>query len=182
MVFIGGIKLFDAVADGPLRTEFRQGSSDLVAVDSIAAKIRSSTFRVLDPTARHSLLHHSRYITDLIVLFGLPDVERLVMNQLPRGLKDGQERTADILNVHQRSPGRSVAGNQYLSRCVSKTNEIVYHQIGTEPGGNTIGCCVTQVRWSEFVVGKTRDVALHQNFGFSIRCYWIERRVLGEEV
>src|SRR5262245_18209681 len=110
MVFIGGIKLFDAVADGPLRPELGQGLSDLVTVDSIAAKIRSSTFRVLDPTAGHSLLHHSRYVTDLIVRFGPTYVERLVMNQLPRGMKDGQERAADVFHMNEGTPRRSVTG------------------------------------------------------------------------
>src|SRR5262245_5414127 len=129
--FIGGVELLDAEAHGPLRTEFRQGVSDLVAIDTVAAKIRTSTYCVLYATPGHDLFHHRRYVSNLVVLFRAADVERLVMNEVSGCMENCQERATDVFDMNQRAPWRSVTSDQDLACGVSKTDEIVYDQVGT---------------------------------------------------
>src|SRR6266850_3212630 len=85
--FIGDVKLFDPTANSPLWSKRRQGPCDLVAVDAVATKIGTAAFRVLDATTRHDLLHHSGYVSNLVVLFGPTDIECLVVDKLSRGPK-----------------------------------------------------------------------------------------------
>jgi len=122
VLFIGGVKLLDTASDGPLRTELRQSASDLVAVDTIAAKIGTATFRVLDATAGHDFFHRRGYVPNLVVLFGATDIEGLVVNQFPRRLKNGEESAADILHMYKWAPGRTVTGNQNLACGVGEAN------------------------------------------------------------
>src|SRR4029077_17867256 len=100
VVLIGDMELFDTALDRPLWSELWQDPCDLVAVDTIAAKIGTATLCVFDPTARHDLLYHRGYVTDLVILFSPTDIECLVVNELSRGLKDSQERAANIFHVY----------------------------------------------------------------------------------
>src|SRR4030095_10309108 len=128
----------DAATDCPLWSELWQGSSDLVTVNTITAKIRPPALRVLDATPGDNAFDQRGDVADLVILFCPTDIERLVMNQLPRRLKDGQERATNISHVNERPPGRAIARDQDLSRGVSKTNETVYHQIGAKPGRDSV--------------------------------------------
>src|SRR5689334_931068 len=74
-------KLLDPAADGPLWTELREDTGDLIAVDAVAAKIRAAALSVLDATPGHDFLHHGSYITDLVVLLSATDIKCLIMNQ-----------------------------------------------------------------------------------------------------
>jgi hypothetical protein len=55
-------------------------------------------------------------VPDLHVVLGPADVERLVVDQLARCLEHGEERPADVLDVHQRPPGSAVALQAHLGR------------------------------------------------------------------
>lgn len=135
MFLISSVKLLDAAANRPLRPKFGQNASDLVAVDTLAAKVGTTTLRVLDATAGYNLLHHGGHITDLIVFLGPADIECLIVNQLALRPKNSNERAADIFHMYQRPPWRAVARDQDLARRISETDQIVYYKVGSKAGG-----------------------------------------------
>src|SRR4029453_19515993 len=81
---IGLVELFRAAASIPLRFELGQPPMDLAEIDPIAAGIRSSVRGVLDARARDHLLNDLAQFANPLVLLGLPHVEGLVMDNLPR--------------------------------------------------------------------------------------------------
>src|SRR5712692_309601 len=112
--FIGGVKLLNPATNRPLRSKLRQIPSDLVAVNAVAAEIGATALRVLDAAPGYDFLHHSGYVPNLIIFFGTTDIECLVMDQLSRRLKNGNERAADIFHMDKWAPRRSVARDQHL--------------------------------------------------------------------
>src|SRR6185295_10798779 len=88
---VARVELLDAPAHGPSGPEARDVPRQLVAVDAIAARIRSAPLEVRDRAAGHDLLHHLRDLADLVVLAAAADVEGLVVNRLTRRLEHGEE-------------------------------------------------------------------------------------------
>ena len=152
--FVSDVKLLDPAANRPLWSKLRQSLSDLVAVDTVAAKIRTTTLRVLDATPRHDFFHHRGYIADLVILFGLANVKCLIVNQLTAGMKDGQERATDVLHMDKRAPRRTVARDQHLACSIGEPNQIVYYKVSSKAGGHTVGSGIAQVSGTEVVVSE----------------------------
>ena len=72
-------------------------------------------------------------LRDAVVLFRSPDVERLVMHELPRRMQHREERPADVLDMYQRSPRGPVALDHDLTRRRGEPDEVVDHQIDAQP-------------------------------------------------
>src|SRR4029450_5264355 len=104
------------------------------------------------------------------------------MHHISGRFENGQEGATNIFNVHQASPWCSGARDQYFACSVSKPDEIVYHQIGTEARRDAIRRSVSQIGGSEVIISKTRDVPFYEHFGFTVRRYRIERRLFGDLV
>ena len=100
MVLKRNVEILNSTSDRPSRLEFRQYPSDLVAVDTVAAKIGPAALHVFDSTARYDLLYQRGYVTYLIVLFSLANVKCLIMNQFFGCMKNRQKSAADIFHMH----------------------------------------------------------------------------------
>ena len=62
---------------------------------------------------------HLGDVADLDVVLVPTDVEGLVVHHLARCLEHGEERAADVLDVHERPPRRAVALPGGPRRCVT---------------------------------------------------------------
>src|SRR5690348_18461594 len=98
------VHLLDAFADGPPRLKGGQARADFLAIDPIVAGVRAGITGISHFGVRHDLRDHVRDVAYAIVLGGNSDVERLVMDEFPRSLENGDERSRDILDMHQRTP------------------------------------------------------------------------------
>src|SRR4051794_7940006 len=64
-------------------------------------------------------------LLDAVVLRVVADVEGLAGDCLARSLQGAEDRLADVLDMHERAPGRSVAGHADLPGGVGPSGEIV---------------------------------------------------------
>src|SRR5215831_12666564 len=76
------IELLGAFSGGPLRPESREGSNDLIAIYSVAARIGAGITGVLDPAIRYHLADNFGQIADAVVLTGLSDIKCLSAHQI----------------------------------------------------------------------------------------------------
>src|SRR3546814_20076202 len=86
-------------------------SSDVCSSD--LPRIRAGAGSVLESAIRHDLGHHLRDLTDAIVFLRLPDIKRLIVNQLAPALGARDERAGD------RSEERRV-GKECVRTCRSR--------------------------------------------------------------
>src|SRR5580658_7960422 len=107
---------------------------DLAEIDAIGTWIWAAIGRVLELAARNRLADDFRKVTDLIVHFGDADVKGLIVNGFQRGNECGEEGAADILDVDERPPGRSVRLNFDASGGNGPGDEIIEHHVEPHEG------------------------------------------------
>ena len=105
---IGGKELLGATAGVPLRLKGRQHAGDLGEIDAIGALVRTGVGRHLDPAARHHIGDDLGDVADAIIVRGAADIERLVVHALLGRFEGGDEGAGDVLDMHDRTPGRPV--------------------------------------------------------------------------
>src|SRR5690242_10584625 len=106
---VGIIKFLGAVACGPLRTEARDASADLIAVDAVTTFVRTSARSIFNAASRDSLCHNRSKLTDAVIFPRLADIERLVVNGLRRSFEHAKNSRCDVAYVYDRPPGRAIA-------------------------------------------------------------------------
>ena len=100
------------------------------------------------------------------------------MDELARGVQDGEERARDVLDVHERAPRRSVALDEDLAGRVRIPNEVVHDHVGAQPRRGAVGGGVPQIGRGEGIVGELRDVPLGEHLRASVRRHGCELGVL----
>src|SRR5580704_13822299 len=108
-VLAGFVEFLGAEAQIPFRLEIRKGALDLAEIYSIAARVGAAIGGIFDAAARDGLANDFGHVADLIISVCDAHVEGLTMNQVPRSFEYGQERAADVFDVHHRSPRRTIA-------------------------------------------------------------------------
>ena len=119
-----------------LQRSFRSGnvSFELGEVHTVVTQVRPGAVGERHRRPGHGLADHLGDVADLHVVLVPPDVERLVVDELARGLEHGQERPADVLDVHERPPRRAVAFQAHLPGRQRDGGEVVHHDVQAEPG------------------------------------------------
>src|SRR4029077_10495313 len=170
-----------ASSSGPLRTEAGQRAPNLVAVDAVAALIRTPTGSIFDARGRDSSGDDVCQFADSIVLFCLPYIEDFVMDEGDGCIEHAPNRSHDVTNVHDRTPGRAVTLNRYPSRSERRSYKIVQHHVQPQPRRSSISGRIPQKRRTEMSVSQLRYIVLDEDLRLAIRRHWIERSLLVQE-
>src|SRR6266545_1332999 len=176
------VQLLDSAPYGPFGPERRNERRQLVAIDPVRAKVGLASRRIAYARSRHDVLDDLRDLRDPVVLCRCSDVERLIVDDLPRRVEHCEKRIADVAHVHEWTPRRSVALDQYVCRRDCVADEAVDDKIRSKPGGEAIGRGVGQIRREEGVVGQRRDLLLCEHLRAAVGRDRVERCVLVEEV
>ena len=161
---VGVVKLLDPAAHGPTRLEVRQDPRDLRAVDLIGALVGPTAGGERRPRSGDDLLDDLGHVPNPVVLGARADVEGLVVDELARGLEHGEERSRDVLDVHERAPGRPVALDQDLARGHRVSDQVVDHDVDAKSRRDTVGGRVAQVGRAEGIVGELGDARSASTF------------------
>jgi hypothetical protein len=114
----------------------------------------------------------------LEVLLRPPDVEDLVVDRLARRLEHGEERSGDVLDVHERAPRRPVALQVDAAGRHRPGDEVVEHDVESVARRDAVRGRRPQERRAEAVVRERRDVALRAHLRLAVRRDRVERRLL----
>jgi hypothetical protein len=106
---VGFIELQDPCLGGPFGTGTRERCIESAEIDAIAPLVRSRIFCELDPAVRHNLFNNPGKIENPIVFPVTSDIECLVMDRIPAGVKNGEKSSRDVLDVDHGTPGSSIA-------------------------------------------------------------------------
>ncbi len=104
-VAVGAIEFLRAFAGSPLRLEARQNAPNLIAIDAVAAFVRSPAASILDVAARYGILDYSRKLANAIVLDRLSHVESCVVDCALWSLQRAHHGGKNVANVHDRTQG-----------------------------------------------------------------------------
>src|ERR1700722_7059587 len=102
-------QLLRPFARRPLRAKVRQDTPDLVAAHPIAALVGPAAGGVLDVASRNGFLDYVGELADTVVLFGMSNVERLVMDGLLGRLQNANNGGDNVANVDDGTPRSAVA-------------------------------------------------------------------------
>ena len=129
---IGRIKLLGAPAGVPFRLKGRQHAGDLGEIDTIGARVRAGVGGNLDPAARNHVGDDLGDVADAVVVLGAADIERLIADAPLRRFERGDEGARDVLDMHDRAPGRPV-GFEVNQPCGDRPgHEVIEHDVEPE--------------------------------------------------
>src|SRR5262245_31571837 len=132
MRLVANVELFNPLAYGPLRLEFRNRSCQLATINAVTARIRASSFHVLDFRAWHDFLHHIGNITNLIILLRSADIERFIVHKLARRVEDCKKCPANVFDVYKWPPRSPITTDERFTSRVSKGNQVINHEVTTK--------------------------------------------------
>ena len=108
-------------------------------------------------------------------MLGAADVERLIENALLGGFECGDEGAGDILDMHDRPPGRSVRLEIDEPSGHRPGNQVVEHDIESDPGRKTVCGRWTQEGGTEIIPGEQGDIALRPDLRDAVGRDGVER-------
>src|SRR6266508_1055812 len=128
------VELLNATSHGPLRLEFRKRSRQLATINTVTARIRTSSLCILNLRVWHDVLHHIGNIVDLIILFCSADIECFIVHEFARRMENGKKRPANILDVYKWPPRSTITTDERFTSRVSKGNKVIDHEVTTQFG------------------------------------------------
>ena len=146
-------ELAGAALGVPGGLEFRHVLADLGETDPVAAGVAAG---VPDGqrAAREGPRHDLGDLADPVVAGIRADVEALARHRLPVGGQRAEHRLADVLDVHDRPPGRAVRGHADLANGVGEAAEVVQHHVEALPRAGAVGGGVAHEDRGEGLVGQ----------------------------
>ncbi len=103
-----------------------------ITVYTIIAFVRAGAIGKFEAAAGYGIPYNLSQFSNPIVFLGASHIESCVMNQLTRSMERSNKRSGDILDVHNRSPGRAVAFQVNPARGKRPRNQIIENQIETK--------------------------------------------------
>lgn len=179
---VGLVQLLDAAAHGPLRLEFVDGPRQQVAVDTVAAQVRAGPLGEADLAAGHHAVDDLGHLADAVVLGGGADVEGPAMHERAVGLQQGDVGAGDVLDMHQRPPGRAVALEVHLAGREGPRGQVVDHQVEADARRQPVRGRGAQEHGAEVVASQEGHVALDLDLRHAVGRHRVEGRVLVQEV
>ena len=172
---IGLVKLLGPAACIPFRAESRQRGLNLGETHTIGARIGPGIGREFQPAAGHDIGDDLREIANAVIVIAVPDIERLARHGLGGGLHCGQKGAGNILDMHDRAPGRAVRLqiDQPLRHCPG--DKIVQHDVEAHARRDAVSRRGPQEHRTEAVAGERGDIALRPDFRLAIRRHRVER-------
>jgi hypothetical protein len=110
----GLVHLLDSVRDGPPRPEAGHLLRETTAVDAVRAPIGAVARFKLHATG-HQLMEEFGQLAKAVIVFGPPDVEGAVVDQLSRGSQNGLECATNVLHVDKGPPRQTVSAKDDAS-------------------------------------------------------------------
>ena len=123
----------------PGRSEAGQRRLGLGKADSIIAAVRRCAGGKRDRAIGYDFGDQIGDLANPVVLAGLADVERLIVNGLAQGSQRGSVGVDDVADVNQRSPRRAVALQQHLAGRDGMANEVVDDDVGSQSSRHAVG-------------------------------------------
>src|SRR5918995_3252212 len=177
---VGLVQLFDALPDGPPRSELGQDPLDLCEVDPVVPRVGARAASELHSAAGNNRLDHVGHLTYREVLVAEPDIEGLIVGSIAVGPEGSQERPADVLDMDQRAPWRSVALDQHFASRDGIADQVVDHDVDPQIPRDAVCRGVAEEDGAEAVGRQLRHVLLDEDLRLPIGGHGIERRLLRE--
>jgi hypothetical protein len=95
-----------------------------------------------DRAAAEHLCHNGSYLADSVILLVITDVEDFVVHGITRCFKSEYNCLANVIDVDERAPRRSVAGHLDLFGSPGESGEIVENDIEAHPRAGAESRCV----------------------------------------
>src|SRR5271166_3922282 len=102
------VEFLRAFARGPLRTECRKQTVDLVEVDAITTQIRTATGSILHAASGNDFGDNIGEFADAKVLVVAAYIESLVMYRFARCMEYGDNSRDDVADMDDGAPRRTV--------------------------------------------------------------------------
>src|ERR1043166_4093063 len=126
------MKFLGARFDSALTLERRELHLNFVEENAITAIIPVACSKS-HAALRKSMRYNARYVANLIIFVGVPDIKYLLMNNLSRRFQNASHGFANVEHVNQRTPGRAVANHPDFADCPSEARQIVQDKIEAHP-------------------------------------------------
>src|SRR5438067_1782687 len=123
------VELPRALARVPMRPERGQHARDLGEARAVVALVWPGALSEGDLAPWDGLLDDLRDLADAVILIVATDVERLRADCVGWRGEYGEESPGDVLDVHDRAPGRAVALEQHLARGERPGDEVVQDDV-----------------------------------------------------
>src|SRR3984893_194622 len=158
-------QLLHAGGERVFEPEIRQQPAELGEIDAVVARVLADLAGVDDVGSRHEALDDRGDVAHLIILRIAADVDRLVVNDLARGLEKGGEGTRDVHTVDQRAPGTAVAHDADVAFGDGAAEKVVDDEVDAQHRRMAVRSRVAQIGRREVAVGQRRNAF----FGHDLR-------------
>src|SRR5580704_493624 len=96
------------------------------------------------------------------------------MDDFTRCFESSQERSRNILDVNDRTPGRAITLNVNPPGGEGPRDQVIKNEIESQARGYSVGGGVAKTSGTESRVRKIGEVSFNQNLGCAIRCDRVE--------